>query len=51
MRALNGKLIGTMLKLSGSSFRFSKRYRWESTLAHAIIYRLIDTVGANRIAG
>jgi len=33
-----------------TGFRFSKDYRWESTLYHKLVYRLCDTVKANILA-
>ncbi len=49
MRHLLGTLIGRALRRS--NFRFSKDYRWGSTVYHRIVYRLVDTVGANHTAG
>ena len=49
MRRLLGKGLVPVMKVTG--FRFSKNYRWGTTLYHRIIYAMIDTVGANIRAG
>lgn len=51
IRKINGKLIGLALKATGCGFRFSKDYRWGTTVWHRIVYRCVDTVGANLTAG
>tara|TARA_R100001443_G_scaffold114274_1_gene130088 strand:- start:3750 stop:3974 length:225 start_codon:yes stop_codon:yes gene_type:complete len=45
MRKLNAKLLYPFMKITG--FMFSKDYRWGTTLFHRIVYRYVDTVGAN----
>jgi len=45
IRKTNASLIAPIMKLTG--FRFSKLYRHEATTYHKIVYRLVDTVGAN----
>lgn len=47
-RKLNSKLIYPVLKITG--FRFSKHYRWQSTMFYLIVNRLVDTVEANILA-
>jgi len=49
MRTLTATLAAPVLKLTG--YRFSKEYRWGTTLRHRAVAALIDTVAANRIAG
>lgn len=48
MRDLNGKLIAPVLRLTG--FRFSKDYRWGTTVGHRVVYALVNTIRANLIA-
>jgi hypothetical protein len=45
IRKTNASLLAPIMKLTG--FRFSKLYRYEATTYHKIVYRLVDTVGAN----
>lgn len=45
MRNFTATLIVPIMKLTG--FRFSKDYRWGTTMFHRIVYRMVDTVGAN----
>jgi hypothetical protein len=49
MRAAVAMILVPVMKLTG--FRFSKSYRREETLYHKIVYRMVDTVGANLRAG
>lgn len=49
MRDFNASLIAPLLKLTG--FRFSKDYRWGTTLWHRIVYRCVNTIQANIRAG
>jgi hypothetical protein len=49
MRTLAAFVIAPVLKLTG--FRFSKDYRWGTTLRHRMVYALVDTVSANLKAG
>lgn len=49
MRNLIAKIITPVLKVTG--FRFSKDYRQAETGVKALVYRVVDTVGANRRAG
>tara|TARA_R100001530_G_scaffold134519_1_gene109541 strand:+ start:378 stop:554 length:177 start_codon:yes stop_codon:yes gene_type:complete len=49
MRNIIGTLIG--LALRKSSFRFSKNYRWGTTIYHRAVYAMVDTIGANITAG
>jgi hypothetical protein len=51
MRKLNGQIIGTILRITGCGFRFSKDYRWGVTMYHRIVFRVISTVDANYTAG
>lgn len=51
IRRLHGILIGYILKWSGTEWRFSKEYRWGTTPWKRFVYRCVDTVGANHIAG
>lgn len=41
--------ISPVLLLTG--FRFSKDYRWGTTKMHALVYKIVNTTAANRIAG
>jgi hypothetical protein len=36
--------------LAATGFRFSKDYRWGTTVAKRAVYRMLDTVAANHIA-
>lgn len=49
MREFNAKLIAPIMKLTG--FRFSKDYRWGTTLFHRTVYKIVSTVTANILAG
>jgi len=49
MRTFTAALIAPALKLTG--FRFSKDYRWGTTIKHRLVYRLVDVVQANIWAG
>ena len=49
MRTVTAYLIAPVLILSG--WRFSKAFRHGSTRTHRLVYRLVDTVRANRLAG
>jgi hypothetical protein len=49
MRTVVAMVLVPVMKLTG--FRFSKDYRWEKTLYHKIVYRMVGTVGANVKAG
>ena len=49
MRVFIGKIIAPVMKVTG--FRFSKDYRWGTTLFHRVVYKLVDTIGANMAAG
>jgi len=46
MRTFNAHIAGLLMK----DFRFSKDYRWGTTLAHRIVYALVDVQLANMIA-
>lgn len=41
--------ISPVLYVTG--FRFSKDYRWDTTRFHSIVYSIVNTTAANRIAG
>ena len=41
--------ISPILRVTG--LRFSKDYRWGTTLFHRTVYRVIDTVAANYAGG
>jgi hypothetical protein len=45
MRKINAILLYPFMKIF--NFHFSKDYRWGTTLFHRVVYRLVDTVGAN----
>jgi hypothetical protein len=45
MRNLMANMLVPFMKLTG--FRFSKNYRWEVSIFHSVVYRVVDTVGAN----
>ena len=45
IRKINAVLLCPFMKITG--FRFSRNYRWEVTKFHSIVYRYVDTVGAN----
>lgn len=47
-RNMVGKLVG--LTLRRSSFRFSKDYRWGTTLYHRLVYSVVDVLEANFVA-
>jgi len=49
MRKIVGKAIVPVMKVTG--FRFSKNYRWGTSIYHRIVYTLVDTIGANIRAG
>jgi hypothetical protein len=49
MRTAVAMILVPVMKITG--FRFSKSYRREETLYHKIVYRMVDTVGANIKAG
>lgn len=48
MRNATTYIIAPALKLTG--FRFSKEYRWGVTRKHRIVYALVNTIAANRLA-
>jgi len=48
MRNMTKYFLAPFLALTG--FRFSKNFRYEITRFHAIVYRLVDTVGSNLLA-
>jgi hypothetical protein len=45
MRKLTAAMLVPFMRLTG--FRFSKFYRWEVSIFHSVVYRMVDTVGAN----
>lgn len=45
MRTITAVLLAPVLKLTG--FRFSKDYRWGTTLRHRIVFALVNTCSAN----
>lgn len=49
MRDMMATLIAPALKLTG--FRFSKDYRWGTTVAHRLVSKVLNTTRANQIAG
>ena len=49
LRLINAYLAVPAMMLSG--FRFSKDYRWGVSRFHRFVYRMVDTVAANHIAG
>lgn len=49
IRKTTAALLVPMMKITG--FRFSKDYRHEITAYHSMVYRFVDTVGANLKAG
>jgi len=49
MRTLTASLIAPVLKVTG--FRFSKDYRWGTSLGHRVVFALVNTVEANLKAG
>lgn len=49
MRNFLAILIAPALMVTG--FRFSKDYRWGTTLWHRIVYRFVNTIEANWAAG
>jgi hypothetical protein len=48
IRTVNAYLLTPILKLTG--FRFSKDYRYCSTIRHRLVYMVVDTVKANRLS-
>lgn len=48
MRYCTPYLVAPILKITG--FRFSKDYRWGTTLFHRVVYALVSTPKANSIA-
>ena len=48
MRTAAAYLIAPILAITG--FRFSKDYRWGTTLRHRVIYACVSTVAANLLA-
>jgi hypothetical protein len=49
MRDFNALLLVPVLKLTG--FRFSKDYRYGTTLFHRLVYKTVNVVKANLTAG
>ena len=49
IRNATAHIIAPVLMLTG--FRFSKDYRWGVSRFHRAVYALVDTVGANHMAG
>mgnify|MGYP001572385276 CR=1 len=49
MRIVMAYLIVPIMYMTG--FRFSKAYRHGISWRHRLVYRLVDTVRANRLAG
>ncbi len=47
-RTATAKMIAPVLKLTG--FRFSKDYRWGTTMFHRAVYACVSTVEANLTA-
>lgn len=48
MRTITAVLTVPVLKLTG--FRFSKHFRWGTTLGHRVVFALVNTVRANQMA-
>lgn len=48
-RTITAAIIAPLMTVTG--FRFSKGYRRADRGLKALVYRLVDTVGANRLAG
>ena len=49
IRRAAGRALAPILRFTG--YRFSKDFRHGATLAHRVVYALVDTVGANHAAG
>lgn len=49
MRTITAAILVPAMKVTG--FRFSKDYRWGTTLRHRVVFGLVDTVAANLKAG
>lgn len=49
MRTITAAILVPVLKLTG--FRFSKDYRWGTTIRHRVVSALVNTVRANQLAG
>lgn len=45
IRRTNASILAPVMRVTG--FRFHSDYRHEVTTFHAIVYALVDTVGAN----
>jgi hypothetical protein len=50
MRNLLTKLTGNIMRVTGTSFRFGKEYRWGVTRWNRFVYACICTFRANNIA-
>ncbi len=48
MRELAARIIAPVMHLTG--FRFSKAYRHGETFGHRVVYAIVSTVTANRLA-
>lgn len=48
-RTIAAYLLIIPMRVTG--FRFSKDYRWGLTRHHRFVYRMVDTVHANALAG
>lgn len=48
MRTMTAYLIAPALVATG--FRFSKNFRWGTTLSHRVVYALVWTTFANQLA-
>ena len=49
MRDLAAKVIAPAMKMTG--FRFSKEYRWAESGWKSLVYRCVNTIMANQLAG
>ena len=49
-RYLLTQLVGRAMRLSGTSYRFGKEYRWGVSRWHRAVYSMFCTFGANIIA-
>jgi hypothetical protein len=49
MRTITATLVAPVLKATG--YRFSKNFRWGTTLGHRVVFALVNTIEANRKAG
>lgn len=49
IRNINASIVGLVMRRT--SFRFSKDYRWGTTRYHRAVYRCVNTIAANAVAG